>query len=272
MLPDPRTGGGNWLLESFRRLDPGVADGVAIPRVEPGTVAILEFRPADSMAVAIADAGYQVIVVLGVPRSGRSSTRLPVGMVQMAEERWARLAGGNPTRLAGSLQARLTIEAEFDPAAAYVHVMGILPGSHPVERNRLVVLGASLDSGADPVSPTLLDPDGTGIAASALLEAARVLGREDDQGRGQPHSILFAWWAGGAQSNAGLKGFVAQPPWSSGALGPLFYAGRPDETLGGVVVHLGRDALQSSAAASPVRVRGTELAAAYYRSARTVRK
>lgn len=272
MLPDPRTAGGIWLLESFRRIDSGIANGMAIPRGEPGMAAVLKFRPPDSLAVALADAGYQVIVVLGVPRAGRSSKRLPSGIVQMVEERWARVAGGNATRLEGSLQARLTIEAEFDPAAAYVHVMGILPGSHPVERNRLVVLGANLDSGADPAGPTLLDPDATGIAASALLEAARVLGMEEDQGKGQPHSILVAWWAGGAQDNAGLKGFMATPPWSSDALGPLFFAGRPDEALGGGIVNLGRDPLQSTTSASPVRARGTELAAAYYRSARTVRR
>ncbi|NNE69916.1 MAG: hypothetical protein HKN29_06080 [Rhodothermales bacterium] len=206
--------------------------------------------------------------MLGSPRPGRSDRALPLGMVQMATERWLRISGPNTSALEGALNVRISIEAAFDPAAGYVHVMGIIPGSHPVERNRLVVLGANLDSGADPSGPTLLDPEASGIAAAGLLEAARVLALEEDQGRGQPHSILVAWWAGGAQGNAGLRGFLENPPWSERAIDQVYYAGRPFAGGRARIERLGADAVLASPAADPVRERGTELAAAYYQKAR----
>ncbi|NNE72021.1 MAG: hypothetical protein HKN29_16875, partial [Rhodothermales bacterium] len=54
MLPDPRTSSGRLVLRSFRKL----ASGQPIPPGLPGTVAVTDFVPSDSLAVAVAAAGY----------------------------------------------------------------------------------------------------------------------------------------------------------------------------------------------------------------------
>ncbi len=264
MVPDPRSMGIRTRLASFRRLS---AERPVVPAERDGQAAVLDWIPSDSLARAIGQAGYRVIFALGIPGAGRSSTRLPVAIVHVAPVRWERISGASAASREGPLPVRVTIEADFEPTAGYLHVMGILPGSRPVMRDRLVVLAAPLDSGANPAGQPILDPGGSGIAAAALLEAARVLASEADGGSGLPHSVLFVWLSGSAQDNAGLRAFLKAPPWAKDAIDAVVYAG-PDSVadLPGVR-RLGPDTSLSSPSPNPVAVLGQALAAGYHQAA-----
>ncbi len=264
MLADPRTAPARVEVTSFRRVEIGM-----VPQADAGgkTAAVVDAIPSDSLARRIAQRGYAILFVVGTPRLGRSSTRLPIGILQVAPERWERMAGaGSAGQPEGSLALRIRIESSFDPVAPYINVIGILPGSDPVGRRHAVVLGASLDSASNPAGTSMVDPAGSGIGAAALLEVARLLAAEADQGGGVRHSIVFAWFAGGAQQNVGLHDFLRSPLWSSSGIDEVVYVGRP--VMAGTdsgspsikLTRLGPDSVLSSPTPTPVQDQGMILA------------
>ena len=94
-------------------------------------------------------------------------------------------------------------------------------------------MAANLDSGGYPADVRVRDPLRSGIEAAALLEVARVTAADRDIGFGPDRTVLFAWFAGGAQGNAGLKDFLEQPLWPRSAVEEVLIAGEAG-TLAGI--------------------------------------
>jgi hypothetical protein len=263
MLPDPRSASARVEVSVFRLLGSGM-----VPQAEPGgtTMAVVHATPSDSLVYEIARRGYAALLVVGVPKPGRSKVRLPIAVLQMGPQRWERIAGASSTDAEGPLSLRIRIEASYDPVAPYISVLGILPGSHPVGRRRAVVLGATLDSASNPSGTSLVDPGGSGIGAAALLEVARLLAAEADRGEGVGHSIIFAWFAGGAQENAVLNGFLRSPPWAVSAIDEVAFVGPAlgvpvgDPAADILLTRLGADTVLSTPSPTPVRDQGQALA------------
>ena len=274
MLADPRSAQVRIEVDRFRRVGIGSIPQAAGER----TAAVVDRSPSDSLANEIARRGYALLLVLAAPKAGRSSTRLPIGILQVAPERWDRMVGtGYTTAQEGPVALRVRIETSFDPVAPYINVIGILPGHDPVGRRRAVVLSSSLDSASNPAGASIADPGGSGIGAAALLEVARLLAAESERGAGVSHTIVFAWFAGGAQQNAGLQDFLRSPPWASSGLDEIVYVGRPlsdgieDGPFSGKLTRLGPDSVLSSPTPTPVQDQGKALAAQFLATARRVR-
>lgn len=272
MLADPRTGPVRVKLTSFRRVEAG-----AVPPAEASgrMAAVTNTYPSDALAREIAGQGYAVLFHVGTPALGRSRTGLPIGILQVGPQRWERMAGvQNAALTEGPLALRIRIETSLDPTAPYINVIGILPGSNPVGRNRAVVLAVSLDSASNPAGISMVDPAGSGIGAAALLEVARLLAADADRGAGLKHTVVFAWFAGGAQQNAGLQDFLRSPPWSSSGIETVAYVGRPTNATTGLtdqgieLRRLGPDSVLSSPSVTPVQDQGKLIASQFLSVAR----
>jgi hypothetical protein len=275
MLADPRSASTRVEVTAFTRLS---GDLVPPAGNVAKTAAVIDAVPSDAQALSIAQQGYAVLVVVGTPALGRATTRLPIGVLQVTPQRWERMSGGTTAGLSeGPLSLRIRIETSFDPVAPYINVIGILPGSNPVGRDRAVVLGASLDAASNPSGTAMVDPAGSGIGAAALLEVARLLSARADQGNGLSHSIVFVWFAGGAQRNAGLRDFLRSPPWSLQGIEEVVYVGRtePARTSAALsalkITRLGPDSVLSSPTPTPVADQGRVLATKFLTAARMAR-
>jgi hypothetical protein len=139
-----------------------------------------------------------------------------------------------PPALPLGLTARIEIPVSTPEAVETVNVLGLLPGSDPLLKHRVILLGAHYDHvGDDPEA--LLCPVGTSVASEqGVSNCERVAGRRYDganddasgvavlleiarlwqeTGYRPQHSVLFAAWGAQELGQVGSRYYVEHPAW-----------------------------------------------------------
>jgi peptidase M28-like protein len=259
MIPDPRTAAAQFQAGSYRF----VPDSASVGDADPGEVAIIGPGWSARGVEALIRAGYSMALVARNPQPGRAAFSLDLGLMQVSLPRLAEILDIEEEALPGLLRDGGTgvaslefgVTATRDGAAGLVNTLAYLPGSSPFVSDRLIVVAANLDSGGYPAGVPIVDHDRSGIAAAAVVELARVLAHNADLGEGPDRTVLFAWFAGGAQGCSGLRAFLANPVWPQDHIDAVVFAGfRGDcERVARMtpnLVRIGTDALPAGFSAS----------------------
>ncbi|HET6568176.1 MAG TPA: hypothetical protein VFG50_09440 [Rhodothermales bacterium] len=119
----------------------------------------------------------------------------------------------------------VSVETYGRPFVDGIDVMGYIGGKHPVLSRELVIVCADLDAmGPVGVAPAT-DLEQRGVAASALLEVARVQSRSAQAFSTPERTILFAVWPGGRLDHAGFRAYLNRPVWPLDATRAVIYIG-----------------------------------------------
>ncbi|MBO6575346.1 MAG: M28 family peptidase [Rhodothermales bacterium] len=228
LLPDPRTASVSMRAASVRRI-PGSG---RISAALPSQIAIVDSVLSTGRAIDLAAAGFEAVLIQRHPTSGRASMQLPLAAIQVAPDRLSRILDRIGRVPEGLERLEIRVEADHDSGAGFIHVVGMLAGWHPASRDRAVLVAAQLDSGGFLAGVAMPDPGRSGLEAAALLEVARVMAAERQRGAGNARTVVFAWFAGGAQGDAGLRSFLRHPPWPLDAVDAVILAGAFDEVAG----------------------------------------
>ena len=221
MLPDPRSAATRMTVRSIRRVSPARE----ILPAEAGQIAIVDSSLTDEDATRLAALGYRAALIVRQPATARTAVRSPLGLIQIHPDRLEEVLTRIGQVSAGEARLQVFVDADFERAAGYVHVLGMVPGSTPMGREQLTIVAADLDSGGNLAGVPLSDPAATGLEAAALLEVARVVAADRALGRGSDRTILFAWFSGGAQGSLGLQTFMEHPLWPRSHIQSLMVIG-----------------------------------------------
>lgn len=113
---------------------------------------------------------------------------------------------------------RFQVQVQEDVTTAPMHVMGILPGADPLQRDSVVVLVAPLDGFGLQREQSWTDGRDLSIPAAALLETTRRLATLQRQWAFLPHSVLVVFASGTLDACQGVESLVRNLPWDAEAV------------------------------------------------------
>lgn len=137
---------------------------------------------------------------------------------------------GRPASRAGSIQARVEMSEEL---VSGIHVLGFLPGSHPVHRDSLVLVMARYDGWGVQGAGMWTNGTDSGLDAAVLLETARMLAVAQDSDRSIPFSVLFAFVSGVEEACQGMQWLEKHVPWDREAIRHVIVLGSLDTCIQG---------------------------------------
>lgn len=137
----------------------------------------------------------------------------------------ARTVLGRTVSREGSIHVQVRISEE---RVSGIHVLGFLPGSHPVQRDSLVLVMARYDGNGIQGAGTWTDGTDSGLDAAVLLETARTLAVAQDLDRSIPFSVLFAFVSGVTEACQGVQWMEQHLPWDRSAIRQIILLGSLD--------------------------------------------
>ncbi len=137
----------------------------------------------------------------------------------------ARTILGRRVSREGSVHVQVRISEEL---VSGIHVLGFLPGSHPVRRDTLVVVMARYDGYGVQGAGTWTDGTDSGLDAAVLLETARTLAVAQNLDRSIPFSVLFAFVSGVTEACQGMRWLEDHLPWERDAIQRVILLGSLD--------------------------------------------
>lgn len=140
----------------------------------------------------------------------------------------ARSLLGRKVSREGSVHVEVRISEEL---VSGIHVLGFLPGSHPVRRDTLVVVMARYDGYGVQGAGTWTDGTDSGLDAAVLLETARTLVVAQNRDRAIPFSVLFAFVSGVSEGCQGMQWLENHLPWDSAAITRVILLGSLDACM-----------------------------------------
>jgi hypothetical protein len=117
-----------------------------------------------------------------------------------------------------NVQWRFDVRVQEDATTAPMHVVGMLPGADPVQRDSLVVLMAPMDGYGLQRVQSWTDGRDVSIPAAALLEATRRLATLQRQWAFLPYSVLVVFVSGTVDACQGVDSLVRHFPWDTNAI------------------------------------------------------
>jgi carboxypeptidase Q len=133
-------------------------------------------------------------------QGNRATARDAVPTVVIAAEQYNMLVRMAQARM--QLQLRVEVGARFEPGPESYNVIADIPGSDPVLRDEVVMVGAHLDSWHTATGAT---DNADGVAAT--MEAMRILSRLGTRPR---RTVRIALWSGEEQGLLGSNAYVAK--------------------------------------------------------------
>jgi len=127
------------------------------------------------------------------------------------KEEWKRIADSTKTPVSQALDVRadLQISGKYYPRRKTCNIAGMLPGSDPVLRNEVIVIGAHMDHhGVDPAGNLYPGADDNASGTSVMMECARIFASMTDRPK---RSLLFIGFAAEEEGLTGSKAFVKEP-------------------------------------------------------------
>ncbi|GMQ81446.1 MAG: hypothetical protein BMS9Abin05_0878 [Rhodothermia bacterium] len=181
----------------------------------------------DSALLSLAGRGAKAVLIEGplvLHHHARPFSSLVVASIQ--SETLNQIVG-IPPRETSTIDLPFEIELQTTAVsvsdATAINVMALVPGGHPVLRNELVIVSASLDGYGSVGDLQLTDGTDLAVGAAALLESARLLSGLQRWSRALDRSILFILWSGTKLGHAGAQSFFDLPPWPVNAITSVLF-------------------------------------------------
>ena len=130
---------------------------------------------------------------------------------------------GEPQSLATGVQARIAVNAEFDPMRGTRNILAKITGSDPRLKHEAVIIGGHMDHlGIDPSGDVMNGANDNASGTAVAMEIARIMKLNKARPK---RTVIFAAWAGEEQ----------------GLLGSYHYADHPTHPIEKTVAYINMD-------------------------------
>ena len=181
----------------------------------------------DSVLLALAGRGTKAVLIEGPLVLHHHTHPFSSLVVASIQSETLDQIMGMTTRESSTIDLPFVIELQTTAvsvsAATAINVMALVPEGHPILRNELVIVSASLDGYGSVGNLQLTDGTDLAVGAAALLERARLLSGLQRWSRTLDRSVLFILWSGTKLGHVGAKTFFDQPPWPVDAIKSVLF-------------------------------------------------